>query len=447
MRVMSWSRWQRAWGASRRPGRRDGRRGARVLRRVATSLVLLAVLLAACGRANQGAYDRLQIDGVPGATTLSATARLLSAHAAAVAAAREHHLLLAAANWYLARLSLDDQLGQMLLNESDGTTYSPDMARMVENQHIGGLIIFGDNYGTFDQTRSLFGQVQAHAPIPLFIATDQEGGGISRIGQYFGAFPSPRELGNTGDPQAAFDAGRRAALDLRQLGINTNFAPVVDVPVDGGSPSWGIGRTFSDDPHQVAVFGAAFMAGEQSVGEVTALKHYPGLGAATVDPHKGLPIVMRTLDELHQSELFPYQALISQMPDMIMSTDVLMPAVDPTYPAELSPMWINGILRHDMGYDGVVITDALWMKGIADTWDLGKAAVLALLAGCDILMAAYNSTASQFVLDSLKAALANGTITHARIADSVRRILMLKIKYHLLPLPQEVLSQQALMDS
>lgn len=110
-------------------------------------------------------------------------------------------------------------------------------------------------------------------------------------------------------------------------------------------------------------------------------------------------------------------------------------------------MWINGILRHDMGYDGVVITDALWMKGIADTWDLGKAAVLALLAGCDILMAAYNSTASQFVLDSLKAALANGTITHARIADSVRRILMLKIKYHLLPLPQEVLSQQALMDS
>lgn len=433
------------WG--HQPVSRDGRGKARMLRRCATLLALVALLLTACGRTSLETLDRLQGDSQPGAANLAATVRLLRAHTAEVAAAREHLLLLAAANWYLARLSLDDQLGQMILNEADGTTYSADMAAMVERQHIGGLIIFGDNYGTLDQTRTLFHQVQANAPIPLFIATDQEGGGITRISQYFGAFPSPRELGDTGNPQAAYAAGRRAALDLQELGINTNFAPVVDVPVDGGSPSWGVFRTFSDDPRQVAVFGAAFMAGEQSVGEVTALKHYPGLGAATVDPHKGLPIVTRSLDELHQSELYPYKALIPQMPDMIMSTDVLMPAVDATYPAELSPLWINGILRHEMHYDGVVITDALWMKGIADTWDLGTAAVLALLAGCDILMAAYNSSASQSVLDALKAAIASGRITRARITESVLRILMLKIKYRLLPIPQEVLSQQALMNS
>jgi beta-N-acetylhexosaminidase len=402
--------------------------------------VVALLVLAACGRTGETAIDRL-VGGSPRDPANPATsASQLASH---MAWARQRLLLVKAANWYLARLPLDDQLGQMILNESDGTYYSPDMARMVEQQHIGGIIVFGDNYGTFDQTRLMWHLVQANAKIPLFIATDQEGGGITRIGQYYGWFPSPRTMGDSGNLSYIYGWGRIVAHDLQQLGINVNFAPVVDVPVNGGEP-WGPSRTFSDDPKEVARYAAAFMVGEQQAGEVAAIKHYPGLGSVFLDPHLTLPVVNRSLDQLRQTELYPYQALVPQGPDMVMSTDVLMPAVDPVYPAELSPIWINDILRHQLGYDGVVITDALWMKGISDYWSLGQSCVLAIVAGSDICIAAYNSSASQSVLDDLHAAIAAGRITSARIAESVRRILMVKIKYGMLPMPPEVLDGQPL---
>jgi len=317
-------------------------------------------------------------------------------------------LLQRAADWYLARLSLDDQLGQMIINEMDGQTYSPDMAIMVAQQHIGGMIVFGDNYGTFDQTKLLFSTIQRNAPIPLFIATDQEGGGITRVGQYFGYFPSPRTLGDSGDLKMAYDWGRTTALDLQQLGINTNFAPVVDVSVNGGEP-WSSSRTFSEDPKTVAIFAQASMDGQRSVGEISALKHFPGLGRVPndQDPHVILPIVNVSVDQLWQTELYPYKALIADHPDIIMATDVLDPTVDPLLPGELSTTWITGILRQQLGYQGVIVTDALWMHGL-DAWgSLGQRAVLSVQAGCDVMIAAYNSGASRSVLDALKAALCN----------------------------------------
>jgi beta-N-acetylhexosaminidase len=408
-----------------------------VLGRLIPLLGLVALLLSACGGTGLTALSRIQGGSGLGGAPATSAAQML----ARMGWARERLLLLKAANWYLSRLSLQDQLGQLILNESDGTVYSPDMARMVEQQHITGIIVFGDNYGTFDQTQLLWQTAQAHAPIPMFIATDQEGGGITRISQYYGSFPSPRELGDSGDLQYTYNWGRQVAQDLQSLNINTNFAPVVDVPVNAGEP-WGPSRTFSDDPKQVARFAAAFMAGEQQAGEVAAIKHYPGLGSVFEDPHLTLPVVSRTLDQFWQTELYPYKALVSQYPDMVMSTDVLVPAVDPKYPAELSPIWINDILRHQIGYDGVVITDALWMKGIADYWNLGQACVLAIQAGSDICIAAYNSFASQSVFDDLNAAIASGQLTRARIAESVRRVLMVKIKYGMLPIPPAILAGQ-----
>jgi beta-N-acetylhexosaminidase len=426
-----------AWALRAYPNRARSQGMRHVFWRAAALLGVLGLLLSACGGTGVTALGRLQGGSLAGGG--SANSVLLVR--ARMDWARKRLLLLQAANWYLSRLSLDDQLGQLILNESDGTVYSPDMARMVEQQHITGIIVFGDNYGTFDQTRQLWATVQAHAPIPLFIATDQEGGLITRVSQYYGDFPSPREMGDSGDLQFAYSWGRRVAQDLQALNINTNFAPVVDVPVNGGEP-WGPARTFSDDPAQVAKYAGAFMAGEQQAGEVMALKHYPGLGSIFEDPHLTLPVITRTLDQFWQTELYPYKVLVGEYPDMIMSTDVLVPAVDPVYPAELSPIWINGILRHQLGYDGVIITDALWMRGIANYWSLGQACVLALQAGSDICIAAYNSFASASVLDDLRAAIASGTLTRARIAESVRRVLMIKIKYGMLPIPPAILAAQ-----
>lgn len=348
----------------------------------------------------------------------------------------------AAVTWYLAHMSLDDQLGQMLLNGCScgpGPAYTADLATMVERQHIGGIILFGNNYGSFAQTQQMVRQMQAHARIPLFVGTDQEGGSVSRVAGFFGAFPSERALANTGSLQVTYDAGRHTAGDLQQLGINVDFAPVVDVPVDGGGV-WSAFRTYSTDPHVAAQFAGAFMAGLQSANEISCLKHFPGIGSIHQDPHDTLPIVTRSLSQMRRSELYPYQVLIPHLPDMIMATDVLAPAVDAKYPAELSSAWVTGILRQQLGYDGVVITDSLWMKGITDHWSLASAAVQAVVAGDDIVLAAFSSSSTQSVLDALRAAVASGRLTRPRIEQSVRRILALKLKYGLLPIPPQVLA-------
>ena len=422
-------------------------RGVRPRRSVVVA-VLAGVLLvqAACGQQSVASLNRLDAGAV--GSTGAKVAELERQAQAQMAASRQRLLWLRAANWYLAHLSLDDQLGQMIMNEMDGQTYSPDMAIMVQQQHIGGMIVFGDNYGTLDQTKLLFSTIQQNAPIPLFIATDKEGGGITRIGQYFGYFPSPRTLGDIGDPQQAYDWGRATALDLQQLGINTNFAPVVDVSFNGGEP-WSSSRTFSEDPQKVAVFARASMAGQRSVGEVSALKHFPGLGrlANDQDPHVALYPVNASLDELWRTDLYPYKALIGDHPDMIMATDVLDTAVDPVLPGEISPIWITSILRQQLGYQGVIVTDALWMHGL-DAWgSLGQRAVLSVQAGCDLMIAAYNAGASQSVLDALKAAIASGQISRERIAESVRRILMLKVQYGLLPIPPQVMAGQPVVSA
>lgn len=423
-------------------------------RRLVVALLAGVLLVqAACGQQSVASFSRLDLGGQ---STNANLAKLEQQAQAQMAYSRQRLLYLRAANWYLSHLSLDDQLGQMIMNEMDGTTYSPDMAIMVQQQHIGGMIVFGDNYGTLDQTKLLFSTIQQNAPIPLFIATDQEGGGITRIGQYFGYFPAPCTLGASGDPQQAYDWGRTTALDLQQLGINTNFAPVVDVSVNGGEP-WSATRTYNgclgggtttaQNAQLVATYAKASMDGQRSVGEITSLKHFPGLGRLTndQDPHKALYPVNVSLDVLMQTDLYPYEALIADHPDMIMATDVLDPAVDANLPGEISPAWITTILRQRLGYQGVIVTDALWMHGL-DAWgSLGQRAVLSVEAGCDLMIAAYNSGASQGVLDALKAAVASGQISTARIAESVRRILMLKVQYGLLPIPPQVLAGQPLV--
>ncbi len=362
-------------------------------------------------------------------------------------AASRRQLQNATLDWYLVHLSLDQQLGQLLLTAcscgggSAGPVYSADLAIMVERQHIGGLILFGNNYGSVAQTQQLLRAAQAHAQLPLLVGTDQEGGSVSRIARYFGPFPSARALAMAGDPQGIYAAGRTTALDLQQIGINVDFAPVVDVPVQGGG-YWGPFRTFSSDPQVVARDAGLFMAGLRSAGEIAVLKHYPGIGSVTADPHAQLPVVTRSFAQLQQTELAPYRALLPQQPDMIMATDVLVPAVDPRYPAELSPRWITAVLRQQMGYDGVVITDSLWMQGITAQWDLASAAVQAVVAGDDIVMAAFDAASTQRVLNAWHAALATGRLTPARIAQSVRRVLTLKLAYGLLPIPPAVVAAQ-----
>jgi beta-N-acetylhexosaminidase len=338
-------------------------------------------------------------------------------------------------NMYLSHMTLDQKLGQLFMVQYWGYSYSADLETMLQDQYVGGVIMYGAQMNTFDQTKSDIARMQEHAGIPLLISTDEEGGYVQRIMNIYGDRPGALQTYQTGDIQNAAKLGHSTAHDLQALGINTDLAPDVDVPVVMGPDQYM--RTWGYTPQSVIDWGGTFLRAIQGDGEIACLKHFPGLGAATTDAHTSLPVVKRTLDQINATELAPYQYFVQSKnaldhPGMIMTTDVLMPAIDPTMPSELSYPTVTGILRDQLGYNGVVITDALYMQGIAKKWSLPQAVVLAIEAGNDMILGVRDSSELAASVAALKQAIADGGLSMARIDESVARIIALKIQYHLL---------------
>jgi beta-N-acetylhexosaminidase len=335
----------------------------------------------------------------------------------------------------MAGMSLDQKLGQLIVVEYLGTNYQDSgLQSMVTQQHIGGILYQEVNHNfdppdnTIDSLAAFSSQIQDDATIPMLIGTDQEGGQVNRLQNFHGPLPSAADMVATGDPQYAFSQGAQTANWMAQLGMNSDLAPVVDVhTVD---PPILQDRMFGNTPQIVATYAGAFLNGLQQNGVAGCLKHFPGLGALTSDPHLGLPTINRSLSDLEKIDLAPYKLMIDKdHPAMIMDTDVIMPAIDPKLPAELSPNAINGILRGSLGYDGVVITDGLYMQGVSDYWTLSQAATLAIIAGNDLIEGPYTVSQVAEVVSALKQALQDGKLTLARIDQSVERILLMKVEY------------------
>jgi beta-N-acetylhexosaminidase len=238
---------------------------------------------------------------------------------------------------------------------------------------------------------------------------------------------------NSGSTSYAQDQGARTARDMTALGFNVNLAPDVDVQLVAGPNQ--VGRTFGSDPQTVTTYAGAFLTGLQDNGVVGCLKHFPGLGAAGIDAHQGLPVINRSRDQIEAVELAPYRDLIATgRVQCVMTTDLLMPAFDPNLPAELSPTLIDGVLRGDLGFDGVVMTDALYMQGISSRYSLPEAAVRAIQAGCDMMEGMSSPSQVRAIENALRAAIASGRLTKARIDQSVKRILILKMRLGLIPI-------------
>ncbi len=332
-------------------------------------------------------------------------------------------------------MTLDQKLGQLIIVEYIGTDYAATgLQQMVAQQFVGGYMYqeSNSNFDAPDNTiaavDALSQQAQQDAHIPLLIATDQEGGLVNRLYQFHGYLPSAQEMADSGTPNTALEQGTQAAQWMLQLGINADLAPVVDVhTVD---PPILETRMFGSDPKTVATYAGAFLNGLQKNGVIGTLKHFPGLGAITSDPHAGLPTVTRSKADLEAIDLAPYKTMIPQdNPAMIMSTDVLTTAIDATLPAELSPKVIDGVLRKELGYNGVVITDGLYMGGISATWTLSQAAVLSIIAGNDLVEGPYTPAQVADVVTALKQAMDQGQISMERIDQSVQRILLMKMQY------------------
>lgn len=387
-------------------------------------LVLLGLLtLAACG--------------TPGASgDASNPATRPAIHAVAPVLPRQLSLDDRAAQM-VAHMSLDDKLGQMIVIQYTDVNYTAQQAALVGPFHPGGVILYGYAMGSEQQVRALLAGGQHDSPIPMFTFTDEEGGYVDRLNPYLGWRMSAPQMAATGNPQIVQQLGEKTAQDMLSFGLNADLAPVTDVAVVMGPDQWG--RTFGSTPQPVIEYAGAFLRGLQQGGVVGALKHFPGLGAATTDAHLGLPVINRTRDQIEATELAPYRALIATgQVYMVMSTDLLMPALDPTMPAELSKPIITGILRDELHFDGVSVTDALYMDGVSSRWSFSQAAVLAIEAGNDMIMAPWTPGMIQGILSGLKQALASGALTMAQVDNSVRRILALKMRFHLIAPPQSI---------
>jgi beta-N-acetylhexosaminidase len=349
----------------------------------------------------------------------------------------------ALASLYVSHMTLDEELGQLIMVEYADTYYSPDLNTMINTLHAGGVIMYEFQMNTFAQTKHDIAAMQQNASIPLLISTDEEGGPyVHRLSNIYGYRMSATDIANTGDPQVATQQGVKAAHDLLSLGINENLAPDVDVNLVNGYDM--VTRTFGNTPQSVIEFASAYIKALQGAGVVGCIKHFPGLGAAITDAHTTLPVVNQTRDQIYSIDLAPFKAFIQspdalENPGMIMPTDVLMPAIDPVYPAELSHTFMTDILRNQFGYDGVVLTDALYMQGITQKWSMNTAAVMALNAGNDMILGPTGAGQMVSMINAFKAALQNGTLLKSRVDEAATRIIALKMEYHLMPAtpPQE----------
>lgn len=370
----------------------------------------------------------------------------------------------------LTGMTLEEKAGQMIIadfrswkkNPEDENSAAANVTELPEaveeairNDYFGGIILFAENCTENDKALALVGQMQqANAksarvnPIPLLIAIDQEGGAVTRLGEGT-VWPGNMALAATGDPENAKAAAYGIGTELKALGINTDFAPVVDVNNDPRNPVIGI-RSFSDDPEVVKEYGLRFLAGLQESGTISSLKHFPGHGDVETDSHTGFPVVDKTYDELKECELIPFKAAIDAGADMVMTAHIQYPQIDDRtytststdeevyYPATLSDKILKDILRNDMGFEGVIVSDALNMAAIADNFALEDVTLMALNAGIDMFLMPVPVTdraslaALEAFIQNICEKVADGTISESRLDESVLRILEMKEKHGLL---------------
>ncbi len=281
---------------------------------------------------------------------------------------------------------------------------------------LGGIVLFDRNVESPEQVRALIADVRRHAPGPIRISIDQEGGHIFRVDQPLTRFPSPMAIAAVGDERIAHDVARASATELAALGIDVVLAPVLDVALDLRSPVVGA-RSFGADPDVVARLGAAMVRGYLAGGVLPVPKHFPGHGRTDEDSHLGVPVVDGAMAALEATDLPPFRAAVAAGAPALLTAHVVHAALDPLLPASLSTA-TTALARESLGFGGLLLTDALVMDAIAQRRRLDVAAVDAVAAGADAVMAIE---ATWRCLAGVEAALANGRLDPRRVADAHER--------------------------
>ncbi|SHN80189.1 beta-N-acetylhexosaminidase [Paenibacillus sp. ov031] len=332
----------------------------------------------------------------------------------------------------LKQMTLREKIGQMLLCGFHGTEATGDVDAFLRKYPIGGVIYFARNVESPEQVERLSSGLQRIAVdsgnVPLWISIDQEGGMVARITEGITLMPGQMAIAAAGSIEDAYQAAYISGVELRSMGINMNFAPVLDVNNNAANPVIGV-RSFGESPQSVAAYGARSIAGVQDAGISATAKHFPGHGDTDTDSHLDLPVITHDRERVDRVELIPFRAAIAAGVDAMMSAHIYFPALEPErLPVTLSRAVLSGLLRQELGYDGMIVTDCMEMDAIAANYGTVDAAVMAVEAGADLVLISHTAHLQAGAFEALLAAVQSGRISEARIDESVTRLLKYKAK-------------------
>ncbi len=334
----------------------------------------------------------------------------------------------------ISEMSLEDKVAGLFIVTPEALTGVDKAVRAgdgtkeaLEKYPVGGLIYFKQNIQSKDQITEMLANTVSMSKYPIFLAVDEEGASVARVADALGLeeADSAADMGATGDANNAYNTYKEIGTYLTEYGFNLNFAPVADVLTDQDNGAIG-DRSFGSDPAVVSVMVSSSVTALEEVGVTACMKHFPGQGDADGDTHEGLASSDRTLEEIKETELKPFAAGMEAGAQMIMVGHFTVPAIDEdNTPASLSKKVITDLLREEMGYNGVVITDALNMYAISEYYDSAQACIMAFKAGADMVLMPEDFEAAY---EGVLAAVKDGTISEARINDSLRRVYRIKYK-------------------
>ncbi|KRE74608.1 beta-N-acetylhexosaminidase [Paenibacillus sp. Soil750] len=338
------------------------------------------------------------------------------------------------------KMTLDEKLGQMIIAGIDDYSMNEEARKLIATYHVGGIILYKPNVKDTNQLVSLVNDLKKTNTVnklPLWLGVDEEGGRVTRLPDEISKTPTSQTIGKSGKTELAHSIGQLLGKELNAYGLNMDFAPDLDINSNPKNPVIG-DRSFGANAALVSSFGIPMMNGIQEMKVVPVVKHFPGHGDTAVDSHIGLPVVQNDLARLRKLELIPFADAIKHQADAIMVAHILLPKIDTKYPASMSKTIMTDLLRKELGFKGLIMTDDMTMGAIAENYEMGEAAVKSVLAGSNVVMVGHDPQKAITVINSLRTAVQAGRIPLDTIDQSVQQVYKLKMKYKLQDQPVTV---------
>lgn len=333
----------------------------------------------------------------------------------------------------LDSLTLEQKIGQLFIVGVEGTALTAQEHVFLDEYAVGGFIFYKPNITSTQQTIQLINETKkrnVNNPVPLWLSVDEEGGRVTRLPEEVTKAPSQQIIGALEDEELSSKIGQFLGKSVASFGMNMDFAPVLDVNSNPDNPVIG-DRSLGENPELVGRLGIAAMKGVASQKVVPVIKHFPGHGDTSVDSHLGLPVITHSIDRFHSTELVPFKAAIDSGAEVIMVAHLLIPSIDPELPSSLSSKIIHDLLREELGFDGVVITDDMTMGAIAQHYEIGPAAIDAIEAGSNIVLIGHEVDKQLAAIQAVTEAVKAGKISEEMLNERVYAILKLKMAYGL----------------